>query len=266
MMRNTVLTAVVVVASLGMFKNANAIDQRLLHKASFEQNWNRYPAPDEILRAFSYKFPLVHRQSVPDSCRILNIDNRGMLGDNEPATGVPSVSHPNSPFVNWYATCLAAYIKAEPDDAFKSYYLVYNGDGSSEYKNRTITSANFENMFSKDVMQECRTSGELAKNFDVNPSLSAFTCRWKSLSFSGKIQYVQRLIRAAIGPEDVVKDLGIADSEATLVKRLLDEVERFETSRDHRYDFFGTAPTELSVLYVTMMLKFLINIEDTLRY
>ncbi len=262
----SVIAYSLVAASSGARASAPTIDPRLIHKTAFEQNWDRYPAPDEIIRTFNVKFPLALQQNVPESCRLLNMDNRGVLGDNEPATGVPSVSRPNSSFVNWYATCLVAYIKAESTDAVNSFYMVYKRDGSAEVKNRTITVKDFENQYTAEVVKECRSNGEISSSFDTNPSLSSFTCRWKTLSPASKTKLVQSFVRAAIGPEDVIIDLGIAPSEGALLQRFLDEIDRFEKTPDHRYDFLGQPPSELSVVYTSMMLKFLINIEDTLRY
>lgn len=80
---------------------------------SFNENWSRYPRPDEILLIFQDRFPLGFNPKSNQVCVHLLFNNRSFLGDNRATDGKPLVSQPNVHFVKWYVGCVASAAAAE---------------------------------------------------------------------------------------------------------------------------------------------------------
>ena len=81
---------------------AQGLFRKLLRRASFTEEWSRYPAPDVVLNDLLAKFPAVKFEVLSEQCRQLVDENRIALGDSDPITGAPAMDQPNTAFVKWY--------------------------------------------------------------------------------------------------------------------------------------------------------------------
>lgn len=243
----------------------------LVRKTSFIETWSRYPAPDAIIAGFRNGFQGASSMQVGVDCKILTDNNRSLLGDSDPLTGAPAVDHPNSTFVNWYTNCLASYIKSE-DQGLTGWVYTKQPDGSMSANQKNMKIEEFRRFFSSAVIDECLKNDDpygSLKDPTGTVNVSSFTCRWTSLSAEVKSGFARQLLEKFIGPEEVILDLELAESENALAAVMIDEVDGFNAKPDNRFQMLGVTSAgngALTVRDAAKILKFLINLEDTLKY
>ncbi len=211
-------------------------------KASFEMTWERYPTPDMILNYMASSFPL-NSTGYGDECLTLNEANRALLGDNNPLLGAPVINQPNSSFVVWYVGCLQAMLKSERT-------IIITGKPSNEQQ----------------AMIQAYLGGNPA-NICIKVSTQSFGafCLWSFFSEAEKKLKIKNQILSFVGPDDVIRDLGIAQSSDELADKILSEISDSINKKDGRYSFIDSSK-ELTLLDATQITKFLLMILDTLKY
>jgi hypothetical protein len=209
-------------------------------KASFEMTWERYPTPDMILNYMASSFPLNSTFS-GDECLTLNEANRALLGDNNPLLGAPVINKPNSSFVVWYVGCLQSMLKSERT-------VIMGGKPSNEQQ----------------AMIQAYLGANPA-NICMQVTTQTSSCLWSFFSEAEKKQKIKNQILSFVGPNDVIRDLGIAQSSDELADKILSEISDSINKKDGRYTFIDSSK-ELTLLDATQITKFLLMILDTLKY
>lgn len=211
-------------------------------KASFEMTWERYPTPDMILNYMASSFPL-NSVGFGDECLTLNDANRALLGDNNALMGAPVINKPNSSFVVWYVGCLQSMLKSERT-------FIITGKPSNEQL----------------AIIQAYLGGSPA-NICIKGSTQTFGafCAWSFFSEAEKKQKIKNQILSFLGPDDVIRDLGIAQSSDELAAKILLEISDSINKKDGRYLFIDSSK-ELTLLDATQITKFLLMILDTLKY
>ncbi len=254
----------------GLNHRRSSLQQGRLYKMSFSETWSRYPAPDVILNIFRDRFSVGSFATLSTECNQLSENNRAQLGESMPISGLPAIDNPNSTFVNWYLKCLVEYIGAD-DGNLAVVEDIPKADGTYESKISDRDIVDIENLFGPEVIQECKAKDdELGSLSDPSKkvSLIKFSCRWQKLSTEIRVKYIRGLIEKYIGPEDVLIDLEIADSETAYVQMLFEELDNFMQKPDRRYEFLKVNPNEgnLTLRDASKILKFLINLDDNLKF
>jgi hypothetical protein len=238
---NTLLMRVMICGLATFSVTAWPTQKAVLIKAAFAENWMRYPAPDAILQKFIDKFSVKSLGRVRAECQHLTDDTRALLGTADPLTGQAVVDAPSEPFVNWYSSCLAEYIKSEDSDFFST-----NTSGPSRF--------DLQKFYGKKVIAEC-----------TEPN----SCSWDGLSAAAKADMVQTFVHKYIGPEEVLIDLGVASSETEYVQKVVSLADQFSAHPDNTYDFLtniSSSGTAVTVRHAGLILKFIVNVGDLYRY
>jgi hypothetical protein len=236
----------------------------LLHKAAFVEDWSRYPTPDSILAQLVQSFPST--SSAPANCSTINEENRLLLGDSMPASGVPAIANPNSSFANWYMNCIVQFIQTDRSYAGRSEYRMVQGVRTLV----TLSETDLIEYWGQEAMDICLykdppTSIYLGNAEKISSIMNG--CSWLKLNMKARMEIAKKLLHRFIGPADVITDLGIANSEDELAKILVDQVDEFTQKPDARYDSllkddFSTVDLGKSV----QILEFLINLIDFMKY
>ena len=241
--------------------------------ASFTENWLRYPSPDVVLNKFRRQFPAEIMGQITVNCRQLTPENRALLGDSDPASGRAAVDRPNSSFVNWYTGCLVEYIKAENQlSTMRRKDLPPNPDGSPTYAYRNSNVSELRAYYGDSVINDCIANESSNSGLKVDSNEVTFNCSWKALSPETQVELTRKLVRKFVGPEEILVEHGLAESENAFIDILLEEVNGFNLAPDSRYLFLQTSgtttmqPGTLSVNLAVMILKTLIGVQDTLMY
>jgi hypothetical protein len=220
----------------------------LILRTSFEQTWERYPSPDVVLNQLMASFPLLENPSglVGSNCLWLDDENRSLLGDNNVTTGKPLSEKPNSAFIVWYAGCIKKFMDAERS------ILIY------DWKENKIN----ENVsyLGKTALTACQKKLSLP----VNNKLAQI-CHWNDLSAQIRKQKIKEQINSLIGPEEIVIDLGIAQSLDDLTDKIYNEIQDYSSKKDGRYNFLS-AQEEPNIIGATQIIKFLILMTDIIKF
>ena len=252
----------------------------LSHKVDFQQDWERYPAPDAILQELAQLFPRVTLASGEEECRALTNDNRSLLGDNNPITGYASVNQPNSSFVSWYNGCLIKYLAT--DFAVRFDFQHYSSATNQPIMN---TVGNFKTSMieylGKDYSSICKmsdaeASAHPAESTNVDVYMSRFSaCSWRSLSRKDQLDVINHNISLLIGPPEVVADLGIEKQAGELAQKVLAAVESMSADRNFNLPTLNlvfndneqkNGQRSLQVLSATELARFLILQTSFLKY
>lgn len=221
-----------------------------IYNTAFEENFLRYPSPDVIINQLKDSFPLsIYLDYEVQECMSLTPNNRGVLGDNNPVTGKPLTESPNAGFVVWYTNCLSK--------------LLYRERSSLSV---AISSNSLEQVglyFKPYVLEQCLKDKNLAGSLDQLPN-----CNWLDLSEEVRLNRVSEMIIDLIGPDGVLRDLGIAGSTEELAQIVLAEIEWYIENPDGRYNFMEVpnAGGSMSVLNALQISKFLILMTDMFKY
>src|SRR5436190_15825308 len=75
-------------------------------KASFLENWIRYPPSLGVISLLRQHFPAARENYQAFECFKITQDNRGFLGASSPIDGKPMNQEPAVAFQLWYLNCL----------------------------------------------------------------------------------------------------------------------------------------------------------------
>jgi len=228
------------------------VEQNLLHQTSFEQDWFRYPSPDSIFAQFIRTYPTVAENifSVSEGCRQLTDENRSLLGDSSTLSGSPSVPNPNSAFANWYLNCVKEYTTIE-ESAF--------------YMQPQHSIAELGQTFSKEAISKCYP-GQAATDSIASQN---FYCVWQTLGAAEQLAMVNAVVLDLVGPDDVLKDIGLEDNTGDYGKTLLaimnDSIKSDPTKFSFLLSTSGHGDIE-SLEDAYKVTKFLIALSDPNKY
>lgn len=274
-------------------------------KASFTENWSRYPSPDVIIARLHQDFPDGAFTYTNTGCNIMNDENRGLLGDSSPQTGKPAVDNPNSSFISWYSNCVTNLIKNEAyasggtdEERFKQ----INGELAFGLCQKAIDSKyekdlaafkdeqkNYDEVrakYQKDLEAYRLAAEKARKNKSVKvPSMPEYPtyhlgfeprkpvefhstdCNWTELNADAKTRLINQFLERYIGPNDVIVDLQLADSEQELSEKIRDYVDDYAQAQDARFDFlFATKEKDLILERAVRVIKLLIHLEDIQKF
>ncbi len=82
---------------------------------TFKESYVRYLSGHDLLRTLRRSFP--RQPWLNDGCQSLTDENRGFLGENNPAFGEPMYRAPSAAFVKWFTKCAWFLAGQEIDDA-----------------------------------------------------------------------------------------------------------------------------------------------------
>lgn len=274
-------------------------------KASFTENWSRYPSPDVIIARLHQDFPDGAFTYTNTGCNIMNDENRGLLGDSSPQTGKPAVDNPNSSFISWYSNCVTNLIKNEAyasggtdEERFKqingelAFGLCqkaidskYEKDLAAYEESKKIYNAAQEK-YQKEL-EAYKSDLEKARkhrkfplptmpdypqyNISFEPlkptDFHSTDCSWTALSADAKTRLINQFLERYIGPNDVIVDLQLADSEQELSEKIRDYVDDYAQAQDARFDFlFATKEKDLILERAVRVIKLLIHLEDIQKF
>lgn len=238
--------------------------ESLIQNADFDPNWSRYPSPLDILVYFNTTLPLVPRTFVDPNCLAVSSTNRNLLGIDDPVIGSPLMKKPSAEFVSWYTGCVKGVLNAE-----QAAFLGATPAGSQALPNdkRSQIIAGFG---AGGVMNSCSTvlagSGLDPKSPD-SAVLILSTCEWASLSMEIKKATVRYWIHELIGPEDVIKDLGIEKTSGDLTQSIIDSIDEFAARPSDVWSFLSISNSQsLRVPDAVRMIQFLTMITDAFEY
>jgi hypothetical protein len=197
-------------------------------KISFLQSWYRYPAPDMVIKALRKNFPTVNPENISEDCRNLTENNRTLLGDSDPGSGVPSLTAPSEAFNNWHNGCVIEYVK---NQSFASDKVLKFGI------------QNWDETYGK-------------------------TADWNALDGQAKLHLVQSLLRWYVGSDRLLISLGVQKRNGKFAEQILIEVEKFAAKPDDLYDFLSVQGAEpnLRTTKATQIIQFLIHLADIYRF
>jgi hypothetical protein len=251
------LTALLALSAL-MMTDAHAASRRgpragLRQDISFTQNWSRYPAPDAIIETLQFQFPHADLKYISAACLGVTNDNQSVLGTSNPLTGVPAIRDPNSAFLVWYTGCVKEFVKAE-QMSFRNQLSQTKGNDLS-----TVT----PEYVSAELLDLCRT--ELTEKYGYGYG----NCEWAKLDEAKRIAALSAEIERLLGPDEVVRDLGVAPSINDLAKRIDQQLADVIANKPQAFKFLDIEMTSvLPFNPVTGLsgIRFLILLNDTLKY
>ena len=252
----------------------------LFQKADFQQDWERYPAPDATIQELARLFPRVTLPSGDDECRTLTDNNRSLLGDNNPVTGYASVNQPNSSFISWYNGCLIKYLTL--DSSVRFAYQNYDPvTGQSVINTVQNFKTSMIEYLGKNYSAVCKLpDSQTSLNAPNTPDVSAYqsalsSCSWRNLSRENQLDIIKHNILLLIGPPEVLIDLGIETKNGELAQKIMDYIERASLDREFNISnltlsFNDDSPTpgqrSLQVLSAAELARFLILQTSFIKY
>ena len=223
----------------------------LLVEASFSENWSRYPSPDTILSTLRAQFPLAAMKTISMQCLISTQETNPILGGNSAIKGAPTIKSPNSAFVVWYTGCLKDFIADDYTTMYTAYINKPDLKLISDYLGPKFFSL-------------CQFDGKA-----TSPSYSG-TCHWPNIPKKERIDAIAERVEAMLGPDDVIRDSGIAQSAQDLAARIDDEMLSTLARNPSAFKFIGIdpmyVPDSLGTLQVVRAVEFLTLLNDSLKY
>lgn len=242
-----ILTAPPFVSSAAPSASQLAMWKKLKRNASFSEDWSRYPSPDTILSTLAWQFPLAALDKMPSGCVIDTEDSHTTLGGNVPLTGDPAISNPNSGFIVWYMGCTKSFITLERD----GFYLAYKSDAAKALE--TYMTPKMRNL--------CLISSNPSTGEASHPTL----CPWSSLDVKARRAAIVEEIEKLIGPEDVIRDSGIAPSIEEFAKRIDEAMLAVLQKNPVAFNFIDVS-SSAQPLEAVRAIRFMILMADTLKY
>lgn len=218
----------------------------LRQNVSFSEDWSRYPAPDVILETLRTQFPYIDLAAMSTSCLAETADTRTVLGANSALTGDAVIARPNSAFVVWYTGCVKEFVRAEFSLAV--------------FAARTDSAA-LTRYLGPRLSTMCRIS---ASGSYETP------CHWPNLPLADRLAGISEHIEALLGPDDVIRDSGIAANTAELALRIDTQIVSALTSDPASFAFLDISAVDgaqgFGTLQAIRAIKFLTLLNDTLKY
>ena len=214
----------------------------LRHDISFTQNWSRYPSPDSILATLVAQFPKAKLTHVEESCKVINEENQTLLGSSNPVTGEATIRDPNASFLVWYAKCVAAFVKSESIGSTGT--LLPTAENTHEF-------------WSPETFAMCKGSGQL--------------CDFSKLSLDQRIAVTSAEIERLLGPDEVIRESGLAESLTALARRVEAQLTETWSTRPQAFAVIGISASSssggaLAMRDAVLAIRFLTLLNDTLKY
>lgn len=164
---------------------------------SWEENQIRYLAPMDLLLLIDQKFPVAKDDGtfVSSECVILNNNNRGLVGDNTPASGMPLSPSPTPAFIQYYVKCLE-----------------FRFDLSMKTKDAAIS----ERFFGPDMVKYVAQGGN--------------TYNWKSIPEETQKSMITHIVTEMLGPSEVIADRGYASGTEEVVLQIMKQLKKRSVS------------------------------------
>lgn len=171
--------------------------------ASFSETSRRYLSPKDMFTLMSQKFPVLSDVQVVDSfdpsCWIIGSSNVNITGLVNPALSLPASTHPGAGFVRWWGSCGEKIIGLQ------------FGQLAAKPANEKL----WRRYWDQAVLDRFRDTGRPADPFHKLSS-----AKWTAMSEKMRGDHIRYLIEEWIGPNAVVKDLGIAKGTEELAEIL----------------------------------------------
>lgn len=164
--------------------------------AAFSETGRRYVSPRDVFNLLEQKFPVLKKVDVlknvrPDCWSIQN-RNATILGTVSPALGVPGIAQPSPGFVRWWGACADKVVSVQ----------------FANLKETKPTAALLGKYWPLELLQRHQQNGDYANLWDQT---------WQDLKPADRQAILHHAIEEMIGPDVVVKDLGLVDSSDALV-------------------------------------------------
>lgn len=224
--------------------------RKLKKNASFTENWNRYPSPDTVLSTLMWQFPLAKIEDMNSNCSVDTTDTHSILGGNSPETGEPSIQSPNSGFIVWYMGCLKSFVTMDHNGFFVNYQ-------------KSADAALVEKYLGPKMMALCPMK--------IVPNYPEYTngCNWLKADVTKRRAAIAEQIEKLVGPDDVIKDMGLATSIDDFAKRIDESLIAILAKNPNAFSFVDLKvdPTYgFNTWQGTRAVRFLILMADTLKY
>jgi hypothetical protein len=229
--------------------------QSLKQSISFTQNWSRYPAPDAMIATLMQQFPHGDLKTADAACYAVTMSNQSQLGESSPFTGAPAIKEPNSAFIVWYTGCVRNFLLGE-NSAFRNAY-----NSASDAAKESIV-LEFAGPKLKALCPLPQTAESYADPYSK-------TCDWQHLPLKSRIDAIAETIETLLGPDDVLRDQGLASSSTALAQRIDSQLNVIFKDKPDAFLFLnlrlgaGANPTPLQMI---APIQFLILLNDTLKY
>lgn len=163
--------------------------QAAVGNVSYDETYERYPAPYDMFYHLRRLFPLLERNRMPLECQYLNEQNTTVLGGILPNFGAPLEKEPGALFTELYVKCL--------DAAFEV----------NLYPTAQNQVENLERLIGKDVIQAIPTSFFSSRTDVVR-------IKWVTLTNQVKIKILEALIENVAGPDEFLLSRNIIGDES----------------------------------------------------
>lgn len=221
----------------------------LLHQASFTENWSRYPSPDSIVATLAQQFPHFNLKEGISRCISVTPDNQMLLGESSPLSGAPYIKDPNSAFIVWYTGCVQTFAQGEA--------RAYQNAMTAKPANMTRDEA-AKDFFGPQILGLCTELDERTNN-----------CDWAKLAKPKRVDALVEVIEMLIGPNDVIRDEGIAPSSEDFAQRIDDALTGAITNKPSQFTFLNlnlASSYDRTPIRLMPAIQFMILLNDTLKY
>ncbi|MES2964902.1 MAG: hypothetical protein V4760_13505 [Bdellovibrionota bacterium] len=246
----TAVFALTTISANGSASSRNEEWRKLKKNASFTRNWNRYPSPDTILSILIWQFPMATLKTMKSHCSVDTTDTHSTLGGNSPETGEPAIQNPNSGFIVWYMGCLKGFIVSDHEGFYERYQVGANA-------------ALVEKYLGPKMMALCPMT--IAPTFPQYPN----GCNWLKLDVVKRRAAIAEQIERLVGPDDVIKDMGLAANIDDFAKRIDESLLASVAKNPKAFSFVDVEmnPTfGFNTFEGTRAVRFMILMADTLKY
>jgi hypothetical protein len=282
---------------------------RLKKNISFQENWSRYPSPDVILNKLRQDFPTANLmftsecQVLTKANRSLLGDSQPMTG--RPAVDSPNSSFINW-YGSCVVSLIQQETNAAAELAGEPAFIANNGGTAlneckasfdadvakeqAEYQAQMKVYREYLETVKRETAEEAAAwtkarksdphgkkpmQSKMKAQFMFEPSapyaktFEPKMCEWNKLSPEGKGRIINSYLEKYIGPEDVIIDLGLAESEKELSDTLRTYIDGFAAAPTDKFNFLIYVTPNASYFLTTdavLMMKLLIHLEDINKY